>query len=62
MKNHALINGSSAGLAAMIQVDSTVSFLVERQQVISLVPILPSNNEGYVWKRVFLRPSKGRGQ
>jgi len=55
MKSHAMLNGSSVGLAAMIQVDSTVSFLLDRQQGINLVPIYPATSTGYVWKRVFLR-------
>lgn len=61
MKNHAMINGSSAGLAILMQADSAVSFLLERQQVINLVPMMPASKTGYVWKRVFLRGSK-RGQ
>jgi hypothetical protein len=62
MKNHNLVNGSSAGLAALIQVDTTVSFLSERQQGINLVPLMPMETGGYVWKRVFLRRQNGRGE
>ena len=58
MKSHVMLRGSSAGLAAMIQVDTTCSFLLDRQQVINLVPIYPSARTGFVWKRVFL---KGKG-
>lgn len=58
MKNHAVVNGSSAGLAFMIQADAAASFLSERQSGINLVPIYPAAQGGYVWKRVFLR---GRG-
>ncbi len=59
MKNHGT-NGSVSGLAAMAMVDTSVSFLLSRQQVISLMPICPSPNPGYVWKRIFLkgRPHK----
>jgi hypothetical protein len=60
MKSHALLRGSGTGLAAIIQVDTTVSFLLDRQQVIDLAPILPSSNTGYVWKRVFLRGGRHR--
>lgn len=60
MKSHVILNGSSAGLAAMIQVDSTVSFLLDRQQGINLVPMYPASNTGYVWKRVFLRGKGAR--
>ena len=58
MRSQAMLKGSSAGLAAIIHVDTTISFLSDRQQVINLAPILPASNSGYVWKRVFLR---GRG-
>lgn len=61
MKRHVMLNGSSSGLAAMIQVDSTVSFLLDRQQVINLVPIYPASSAGYVWKRVFLRNKGQKG-
>lgn len=55
MRSHAMLKGSAAALAAIIQVDTTVSFLSDRQQVINLRPIVPASNTGYVWKRVFLR-------
>ena len=54
MKSHSLLRGSGAGVAAIIQVDTTVSFLLDRQEVINLSP-MPASNAGYVWKRVFLR-------
>ncbi|MBI4422702.1 MAG: hypothetical protein HY554_03180 [Elusimicrobia bacterium] len=55
MKNHGFLSGSSSHLAAMAMVDTSVSFLLARQQVISLMPLCPSPNPGYVWKRVFLK-------
>jgi hypothetical protein len=55
MKTHAMLNGSSAGLAAIIDVDTTVGFLSDRQRVINLSPIMPQVNAGYVWRRVFQR-------
>ena len=60
MKSHQLLRGSGAGLAAIIQVDTTVSFLLDRQEVIDLTPILPSSNAGYVWRRVFLKGKSHR--
>ncbi len=61
MKNHDMINGSSEGLAFMIQMDASASFLSERQRGINLVPIYPASQAGYVWKRVFLRSRGQRG-
>jgi len=58
MKNQALVRGSSAGLAAVIQIDTTVGFLTDREQAVNLAPIGPASNAGYVWRRVFL---KGKG-
>ncbi len=54
MKSHAVL-GSSRGLAAIIQVGTTVGFLDERHEVIDLAPIVPASNSGYVWRRVFQR-------
>ena len=61
MKNHGMVNGSSAGLAAVIQAENAASFLLDRQQAIDLVPIHPAANGGYVWKRVFLKGRNHRG-
>ncbi len=60
MKNHQLLRGSGAGLGAVMQVDTTVSFLLDRQNVIDLAPAGPATNAGYIWRRVFLR-GKARG-
>jgi hypothetical protein len=57
MKSHALLRGSSAGLAAVIQVDTTVGFLLDRQQTVGLSP-LGSSPSAYVWRRVFI-PGRG---
>ena len=59
MKTHAAINGSSEGLAFMIQADAASIFLSERRNGINLVPIYPAAQAGYVWKRVFLRSRGG---
>ena len=57
MKSHQLLRGSSEGLAAVLQVDTTIGFLMDRQQGIDLAPAGPANS-GYVWKRVFLRKAR----
>lgn len=36
------------------ELDTTVSFLSERQLIIDLSP-MPQSNAGYVWSRVFQR-------
>jgi len=53
-----MLRGSSAGLAAIIQIDTTVGFLLDRQEVIDLARVSPAADKGYVWRRVFL---KGHG-
>ena len=58
MKSHQLLRGSGSGLAAVLQVDTTIGFLMDRQQVIDLAPAGPAANSGYVWKRVFLRKAR----
>lgn len=50
-----MLRGSGAGLAAVIRIDTTVGFLLDRQEVINLSPMPPASSAGYVWKRVFLR-------
>jgi hypothetical protein len=55
MKPHAMINGSSAGLAAVFHLENTVGILSSRQRIIHLLPIASDANSGYVWRRVFLR-------
>ena len=55
MKSHGFLSGSSSHLAAMAMVDTSVSFLLARQQVISLMPLSPAPNPGYAWRRVFLK-------
>lgn len=59
MKSHGMVRGSGAGLAAIIQVDTTVSFLADRQQIIDLARVAPAGDTSYVWKRVFLRGKGG---
>ena len=54
MKSHVVLSGSSAGLAAVMQLDTTVGFLKDREESIDLAPIVPVSNLGYVWRKVFL--------
>ena len=58
MKNHAMLRGSGAGLAAIINVDTQVGFLADRQQAIDLSPV--AQKGGYVWKRIFLKGKRSR--
>ena len=60
MKNNAWLKGSGAGLAAVIQVDTTVGFLSDRESGIDLAPLDPEALDAYVWKRVFLRGKGGQ--
>lgn len=61
MKANAMLRGSTAGLSAVIRVDTTVSFLADRQQTIDVAPLRQaSNNLGYVWKRIFSRRGGAR--
>jgi len=59
MKNHSFAGGSSAALAALAQLDTTVSFLVDRRETVDLTPAGRHSVSAYVWRRVFL---KGRGR
>ena len=54
MKSNAMLRGSSSGLAAIIQVGTTVGFLTDRQETVNLSPLGPAT-AGYVWRRVFLQ-------
>lgn len=58
MKNQAMLRGSGAGLAAIIKVDTTVGFLSDRKQVISLSPS-DTHPSTYIWRRIFLRAKRG---
>jgi hypothetical protein len=66
MKANAMLRGSSAGLLssqgpnAVIRVDTTVSFLADRQQTIDVAPLGQASNLGYVWKRIFSRRGGAR--
>jgi hypothetical protein len=59
MKNTAWLRGSGFGLAAVINADTKIGFLSERQEGIDLAPAGPAQEPAYVWKRVFLRAKGG---
>ena len=58
MKNTSFLSGSSIAMAALTKLDTTVSFLLDRRQTLSVSPVGRITSPGYVWRRVFL---KGRG-
>ena len=55
MKSQVALSGSSAGLAAVMHLDTTVGFLQDREETIDLAPIVPIGNSGYIWRRIFHR-------
>ena len=55
MKSQVALSGSSAGLAVVMNLDTTVGFLQDRQETIDLAPIIPLGNSGYVWRKIFHR-------
>jgi hypothetical protein len=58
MKN-AFVSGSSAALAALAKLDTTVAFLVDRRQTVALSPA-GRRGGAYVWRRVFLKGRERR--
>jgi hypothetical protein len=58
MKNQSMLRGSGAGLAAIIKVDTTVGFLENRKQFVSLSPS-ETHPSTYIWRRIFLRARRG---
>ena len=51
-KNQALLTGVRD---AAVLMETTIGFLLARQQVIRLTPMETASNPGYIWRRVFLR-------
>lgn len=49
------VSGSSAATAALCKLDTTVAFLVDRRQAVSLDPAGRKAGSAYVWRRVFLK-------
>ena len=54
MKSPGMLGGSSAALAAMASLSTSVNFLLARQEVIRMLPMSTPSAAGYVWRRVFL--------
>lgn len=57
-KNATFLSGSSIAMAALAKLDTTVSFLLDRRQIMAVSPVGKTISPGYVWRRIFL---KGRG-
>lgn len=53
------VGGASAATAIMAKLDTTVAFLEDRRQAVSLDPAGRKAGSAYVWRRVFL---KGRSR
>jgi hypothetical protein len=49
------VGGSSVATALMAKLDTTVAFLVDRSQAVSLDPAGRKAGSAYVWRRVFLK-------
>jgi len=58
MKHNSFLSGATAAVSAMMKLDTTVSFLVDRRQTVAVSPVGKISSPGYVWRRVFL---KGKG-
>ncbi|MBI5239325.1 MAG: hypothetical protein HY926_02550 [Elusimicrobia bacterium] len=55
MKSQVALSGSSAGLAAVMRLDTTVGFLQDREETIDVAPIVPVGSSAYVWRTIFHR-------
>ena len=55
MKTHATLCGSSAGLAAVMQLDSALGFLRDREETVPLAPMAQVPDGGYVWRTGYHR-------
>jgi hypothetical protein len=60
MKNSFVI-ASSAATAALAKLDTTVAFLLDRREAVSLAPEGRRAGGAYVWRRVFLKGRERRG-
>lgn len=60
MKNNAWVRGSGTALSAIINVNTKIGFLSQREQIVNLAPAGVASGGGYVWKRVFLRKGGSR--
>jgi hypothetical protein len=55
IKNTSFLSGSTAAMAALTKLDTTVSFLLDRRQTVAVSPVGKVNSPGYVWRRIFLK-------
>ena len=60
MKN-VFAGGSSAAMAALAKLNTTVGFLTERQEAMDLSPAGRRAGSAYVWRRVFLKGKQRKG-
>ena len=49
------VGGSSRAAALMAKLDTTVAFLMDRRQTVSLDTAGRKTGSAYVWRRVFLK-------
>ena len=54
------VGGSSSATALMTKLDTTVAFLMNRHQAVSLDPAGRKAGAAYVWRRVFLKGRRDR--
>jgi len=59
MKNNSFLSGAAVAMSALMKLDTTVSFLVDRRQTVAVSPVGKVSSPGYVWRRVFLKGGKG---
>ena len=55
IKNTSFLSGSSVAMSALMKLDTTVSFLLDRRQTVAVSPVGKINTPGYVWRRIFLK-------
>ncbi len=55
MKNTSFLSGSTVAMSALMKLDTTVSFLLDRRQTVAVSPVGKISTPGYVWRRVFLK-------
>lgn len=55
MKNTSFLSGSAVAMSALMKLDTTVSFLLDRRQTVAVSPVGRISTPGYVWRRVFLK-------
>lgn len=59
IKNSSFLSGATTAMSALMKLDTTVSFLVDRRQTVAVSPVGKISSPGYVWRRVFLKHKGG---